>query len=157
MLLQLTKNTGKPHIIKYIRDNGTETWMYGDEFFVRHDLSHYAIETVLSYTTAFIGMLNRGMDIKDFENREKRKAILVTEEAFYTENMANLFLTEILQDEFDDFNSVQQQAFGVFGDKFPAITLPAGAIDQVRLRLRQLLDQWNELPEDATMELQFSL
>ncbi len=46
MQMRITKNSGKPHIIKYIRDNGTETWMYSDDFFVQHDLSHFAIESV---------------------------------------------------------------------------------------------------------------
>ncbi len=91
MLLQLTKNNNKPHIIKYIRDNATTTWMYCDDFFVRHDLSHYAIEKTLGYTTAFNGMKNNGMDIKNFEHREKGKAMHNTDEAWYGENMANFF------------------------------------------------------------------
>jgi hypothetical protein len=75
MFIRITKNTGKPHIIRYIRDNGTETetWMHSDDFFVSHDLSHYAIEKQLNYKTAFNGMLNKGMDIKDFENSKKRR------------------------------------------------------------------------------------
>ena len=72
MVIQLTKNKAKPNIIKYIRDNGTETWMYSDDFFVRHDLSHFILESVLGYHTAFNGMINQGMDIRDFENKEKR-------------------------------------------------------------------------------------
>ncbi len=44
MLIQFTKNAGKPHILKYIRDNGTETWMPAEDFFIRHDLSHYVLE-----------------------------------------------------------------------------------------------------------------
>jgi hypothetical protein len=108
--IQLTKNTGKPHIIKYIRDNGTPRGCTVMIFLCRHDLSHYAIETIIGYATAFNGMLNGGMDIKDFENREKRMAMQVTAEALYAENMSNLFLTEILQGEFEDFNAVQQQS-----------------------------------------------
>jgi len=153
MLLQLTKNNGKPHIIKYIRDNGTVTWMYSDDFFIRHDLSHYAIEKILGYTTAFNGMLNNGMGIKDFEDREKRKAMNITDEAFYAENMANLFLMEIAQGNFDDFNTVQQDAFESLPVQFPKITLPDGKINEIRSYLRQLLQQWNELPAGETLEL----
>src|SRR5439155_2355081 len=67
MLLEITRNADKPHIISYTRDDGTKTWMYADDFFVRHDLSHYAIEKKLGYTSAFMGMLNNGMDIKEFQ------------------------------------------------------------------------------------------
>lgn len=157
MLLQLTKNNGKPHIIKYIRDNGTETWMYSDDFFIRHDLSHYAIEKTLGYTTAFNGMLNNGMEIKDFEDPEKRMAMQLTEEAFYAENMANLFLMEIAQGNLDDFNTVQQAAFESLGIQFPKITLAGGKINEIRSYLRKLLKQWNELPTGETIELSISL
>jgi hypothetical protein len=44
MQLRITKNTGKPHTILFERDDGSETWMPADDFFVLHDLSHYAIE-----------------------------------------------------------------------------------------------------------------
>ena len=157
MLIQLTKNNGKPHIIKYIRDKGTETWMYSDDFFIRHDLSHYAIEKILGYKTAFNGMLNDGMNIKDFEDREKRKAMLITDEAFYAENMANLFLMEIAQGNLDDFNTVQQAAFEALEVQFPKIMLPVEKIDEIRLYLRQLLQQWHELTAGETLELSISL
>ncbi len=49
MLMEITKNEGKPHIISYARDDGTITWMHSDDFFVRHDLSHYVIEKQLGY------------------------------------------------------------------------------------------------------------
>lgn len=88
MQIRITKHSNKPHILKYIRDNGTETWMYSDDFFVQHALSHYALESILGYRTAFHGMQNSGMDIRDFENREKRAAINITAEAMYAESMA---------------------------------------------------------------------
>src|ERR1041385_5764849 len=97
MMMQITKNIHKPHVVSYIRDDGSKTWMYADNFFVRHDLSHYAIEKILGYTTAFMGMLNNGMDIRDFENREKRKMITMTNEARNSEQIANLFLMEVAQ------------------------------------------------------------
>ncbi len=157
MILQITKNTGKPHIIKYIRDDQTETWMQSDGFFVRHDLSHYAIESILNFRTAFNGMLNKGMDIKDFENKDNRMALAVTSEAFYAENMANLFLIEIAQGEFPDFNAVQQQSLLSFASHIPVITLAEEKINAIRTYLRQLLQQWEALPAGNLLVLSFSL
>ncbi len=74
MKLLLTKCNDKKHVIKYLRDNGTETWMYSDDFFVIHDLSHFAIEKTLGYSSAFCGMLNNGVAIQDFEDRATRNA-----------------------------------------------------------------------------------
>ncbi|MEO8171808.1 MAG: hypothetical protein ABI581_01950 [Sediminibacterium sp.] len=155
--MRIKKNTSKPHVIKYIRNNGTDTWMYSDEFFVRHDLSHYAIESIMQYRTAFNGMLNNGMDIKDFEDKEKRARIPITDEACYAENFSNLFLTEILQGEFDDFNAVQQDSFNGMNTQFKPLTLGEEKITGIRNYLRRLLQQWNELPAGETMELTFEL
>lgn len=157
MVIQLTKNKARPNIIKYIRDNGTETWMYSDDFFVRHDLSHFILESVLGYHTAFNGMINQGMDIRDFENKEKRATLTVADEAYYAENLANLFLIEIIQGEFIDFNKIQQDAFVSWNNQFPAISLADDKISQIRSRLRKLLYQWEVLPEGEKMELIFEV
>jgi len=157
MLIQLTKNTGKPNIIRYIRDNGTHTWMYGDDFFIRHDLSHYALETILGYKTAFNGMLNNGMNISDFEDKEKRAAMNISAEAWYAENMANLFLMEIEQGVFDDFNAVQQASFRSFKNEYPVIILSDDKINGIRVYLRELLQRWNELSSGETLALSFTI
>ena len=155
MLLQLTKNRDKPHVIKYIRDNGTETWMYSDDFFVIHDLSHYVIEKTLGYTTAFYGMLNNGMAIQDFEDREKRNALLITNEACYAENMANLFLIEIAQGDFEDFNTVSREAFTTSNQKYPPPVLKDAEIKNIRNYLKQLILQWKDLPVGNSLQLTF--
>ena len=155
MQIRFTKNTGKQNVIKYIRDNGTVTWMYCDDFFIRHDLSHYALEKILGYKTAFNGMLNAGMDIRDFEDKEKRAKLSVTAEAWYAENLANLFLIEIAQGHFDDFNQVQQACFVSFNQQYPPVVLPDEKIKEVRDHLSELLAQWKALPSGETLELTF--
>ncbi|MEO7530181.1 MAG: hypothetical protein ABIS69_02180 [Sediminibacterium sp.] len=157
MLIRITKNTNKQHVIKYIRDNGTETWMQTDDFFIRHDLSHYALEKIMGYKTAFNGMLNAGMDISDFADKEKRASITVTDEAWYAENMANLFLIEIVQGKFEDFNSVQQSAFVSFNQQYPVLTIAEEKITAIRNYLGTLLLQWNEMQDGETLELTFDL
>jgi len=51
------KRTGQKQIISYKREGKSYFWMETDEFFVLHDLSHYAIETRLTYTSAFWGLI----------------------------------------------------------------------------------------------------
>lgn len=155
MLLRITKNYGKPHIILYRRDDGSETWMNADDFFVRHDISHYCIEKNLGYKTAFMGMLNNGMDVKDFEDRAKRKQITVSQEALYAENIANLFLMEIAQRNFDNFNQVAKQSFESWNKEFTAPVLSEDEINRIRKSLKALLQSWNTLAPGKTMELAF--
>jgi hypothetical protein len=155
MLLQITKNYSKPNIILYRRDNGTETWMHADDYYVRHDISHYCLEKHLEYTTAFMGMLNNGMDVKDFEDRAKRKQIIVSREALYAENMANLFLMEIAQGNFENFNEVSKRSFESWNKKFTAPVLLEDEIIMIRRSIRTLLQQWNALAPGKTMQLRF--
>ena len=155
MQILFTKNTGKPHSIKHIRDDGSETWMASDDFFIRHDLSHYAIETILQFKTAFYGMIQNGMDIRDFENKEKRKALLITAEAWYAENMANLFLMETKNGNFEDFNSISSQTLAEMNLPFPALLLNEDDLNTIRNYLQQLLFQWNQLPTGDTLRLNF--
>ncbi len=155
MLLQVTKNNGKPHILLYRRDDGSETWMYADDFFVRHDLTHYCLENFLGYKTAFMGMLNSGMDVKDFEDRAKRKQMKLSMQALYAENMANLFLMEIAQGNFENFNQVAKESFESWNKEFPAPVLLEDEINMIRTLLRELLHSWNILAPGKTMELLF--
>ncbi len=155
MIMQLTKNTTKPHIILYKRNDGTETWMHASDFFIRHDLSHYAIEKTLNYSTAFMGMLNNGMEITDFENREKRLQLTVSEEAWYAENMANLFLIEIAEGNFDDFNKISAAAFIKMNHNFPTPFINNEELNSVRKYLRELLNTWKELPDGEKITLNF--
>ncbi len=153
MELRITKNLDKPHTIAYTRDDGTITWMPASDFFVLHDLSHFAIEKELGYTTAFMGMLNNGMDIKDFEDREKRKSITITREAGLAENMANLFLTEKMQGQFSDFNQVLASAFVNMAGDTALPSLKETEIDNVRNAFASLVHTWDMLAVGETLAL----
>ena len=155
--MEITKNIDKPHVICYMRDDGSKTWMYADNFFVRHDLSHYAIEKILGYTTAFMGMLNNGMDIKDFEDREKRKKITMTKEAMNSEQMANLFLMEVVQGYLADFNDTLKQTFTVKEQVFDAPIVTRNQLATIRKYVRELYKNWDELPAGETMSLAITL
>lgn len=155
MQLRISKHKDKPHTLLYRRDDGTETWMPADEFFVRHDLSHYALEKSLGYATAFMGMLNKGMELKDFEDRAERKAMPLTDQAVHAENMANLFLMEQAQGQLADFNATLSSAFNPMGTAAKPIRLSQEQLDGVRTLLRQLLDDWRDLPEGQTLTLEF--
>ena len=97
------------------------------------------------------------MDIKDFEDREKRNAMHITDEAWYAENMANLFLMEMAQGQLDDFNAVQQDTFASLQTQFSKITLAGGMINRIRICLLELLQKWEELPTGETIELPISV
>ena len=151
----ITKNQDRKHVICYQRDDGSQTWMYSDDFFVRHDLSHFAVEKWLGYRSAFMGMLNNGMDIEDFADRQLRSQMEISEEAVYAENMANLFLMEIAQGPFDDFNQVVGNAFVDFGKPIKPPVLTDEQLAGIREFYRDLLCRWDGLPAGTKLSLIF--
>ena len=157
MKMLLKKYEQGPFVIKYRRDNGSETWMQADQYFVLHDLSHFAIETMLQYKSAFMGMLNNGMHIKDFEHREKRNKIKISEEAVNAENIANLFLMELQQGELEDFNQTLRESFNPMKEQLNPVQLSPEQIDAVRNKFKQLVAEWNSTPPGGEMELEYHL
>ena len=155
MQLRISKHLDKPHTLLCRRDNGTETWMASDEFFVRHDLSHYAIEKTLGYRNAFLGMLNEGMDLKAFEDRDTRLQLVVSAEGGWAENMANLFLMETAQGQVNDFNAMLTEAFVRIGAAVGPTYLSNDEIAAIRTLLKQLLADWAALPVGETLVLEF--
>lgn len=129
--------------------------MPSDEFFVRHDLSHYAIEKTLGYRKAFLGMLSDGMDINAFQDRNTRLKLEVSTEAGWAENMANLFLMETAQGELNDFNSVLAESFVRIGAADSPVSLTPVEVGEIRSLLKRLLADWAALPAGQTMILDF--
>ena len=111
MEIEFKKREGRKHIITYKREGIDDFWMEADNFLILHDLSHYAIESTLQYTCAFWGLIKSGVNPTIFENKEERDKILISEEAWYTECLANLFLIELTQGEFENFNAVFKDSF----------------------------------------------
>jgi hypothetical protein len=157
MTLKVTKNEGKAHTVLYIRDDGSRSWMQADDFFVLHDISHYVIEKTLGYGTAFFGMINNGMDLKDFENREKRKRITLTYEATCAENMANLFLMEQLQGLFEDFNRTLAEAFLSRDGGFIAPVISEKDLEAIRKELGQWITAWKTATPGTHFLMEYDL
>ena len=70
LTIRLKKGADGGSSIRCTRADGTVTWQRQDpakaRFFVRHDLTHYAVETVLEHRRGFYGLLAEGWDFTDF-------------------------------------------------------------------------------------------
>jgi len=67
MEIKLTKNPTGDHILSCKRNDGTETWKHVNNFFIAHDICHYAAETAIPLNNAFFGMVAAGTDIENFD------------------------------------------------------------------------------------------
>lgn len=155
MKISFKKRIGSKNIISYQRPPLPDQWVAADDFLILHDLSHYAIETQLGYQSAFWGLIKSGIHPSVFENKEVRDKILISNEAWYAECLANLFLMELTQGELEDFNEVLQQSVKQMNKNIPELQLTANQINDIRDYYKQLVNQWKALEPDQTMELIF--
>jgi len=149
------KRTGQKHIISYKREGKADFWMEADEFFVLHDLSHYSIETTLKYTHAFWGLIKEGINPDTFENKALRDKLTLSNEAWYAECMANLFLMELTQGEFENLNKVINDSLLQTNPEVPAIELTPIEIESIRIIFNTLVFKWRSLNSNETILLKF--
>ena len=104
MEICFTKKEDDKHVLSCKRKDGTVTWINADEFFLRHDILHYAVETVLNFKWAFYGMITKGIVITDFDQPKNKRNTDFSNEALLAEHIVNLIMIETREGLFDDFN-----------------------------------------------------
>src|SRR6266566_4183809 len=70
IVIRIKKSADGRSALSCTRADGTTTWqsLKGNQaaFFPRHDLTHYAVETVLGHRKGFYGLVAAGWDLSDF-------------------------------------------------------------------------------------------
>lgn len=153
--ISFKKREGKKNIISYQRAGLPDYWLEADDFLILHDLSHYAIETQLGYQSAFWGLIKSGVNPSIFENKEARDQILISNEAWYAESLANLFVIELTQGAFDNFNLVFQESVNQMNKNIPDFYLSVDQINGIRNYYQQLAEAWKALASEQELILHF--
>jgi hypothetical protein len=141
------------------RPDGTVTWQRTPAahaaFFARHDLTHYAVETVLGHKLGFYGLIASGWDFTDFGIPWPKGKI-----------PANADPAELIVGFFDaqrtsnstwsarEFNDHAAKFYGAQAAHAP--TLTEEELTAIRTQLDELLNQWDNLPPGEALELTFS-
>src|SRR5207244_10961202 len=72
LLIRIKKKSDGSAALSCLRADGSVTWQRQNgqqgRFFPLHDLTHYAVETVLGYAPGFYGLVAEGWDLSDFGN-----------------------------------------------------------------------------------------
>jgi hypothetical protein len=70
IIIRIKKGADGRTSLSCTRADGTTTWQRQEggqaRFFPRHDLTHYAVETVLGHRNGFYGLVAAGWDLSDF-------------------------------------------------------------------------------------------
>ena len=157
--IQLVKEKDGSVLLRCLRADGTATWQRNDGarggFFVVHDLTHYAVETVLAHRRGFWGMVADGWNVTDFGAPWPRGPL-----------PADMDPSELIVGFFDaeraggvrwtaaDFNDKARNYYATHGVE-KTLTLSDTELDTIRDRVSLLTGQWRLLPRGETMELGF--
>ncbi len=138
------------------RDDGSVTWTelwpgFGGE----HDLTHYAVESVLGYTDAFFGMLARGRDIDSFGTRDGVRDTYSYEETWAEHIVGTLQFSQsgdagLSYDAFCEALSIAGQQY-----QLDPPVISAETLRDIRARITELVTAWRGLPRGEQIYLPF--
>ena len=76
LLIQITKRSDGGGVLRCVRADGSVTWQKQGSrhaaFFALHDLTHFAVETVLGFRRGFFGLIAEGWEIEETTGKEAR-------------------------------------------------------------------------------------
>ena len=157
MTIRLTKGrNGKPPTLTCLRDDGSCTWQVSSDYFARHDLIHYAVETTLGFQQAFFGLLAQGRDLNSFGTRGGVKDVYTPEEA-WAETLVGLLQWPaigggpVLSD--CELSTMLVKSCAEQGIPSPAV--PSELLALMCAQVKPLHDQWKQLPDGECLELGF--
>ena len=140
------------------RADGTITGQRSGEFFVRHDIHHYAVETTLGLDRAFYGYVAKGWDIQDFGTPWPKGKM--ADEDFPQLMLAEMFAAALDRDQFGDPLTAGQlngqlQQYSKEHSLASFTLVSENELNVARKRVSDILSCWQALPEGQTMELRF--
>jgi len=160
IVIRIKKNPDGRTSLSCTRADGTTTWqrLEGGQaaFFPRHDLTHYAVETVLGHRQGFYGLVASGWDLSDFGTPWPRGRIPA--DANLTEMIVGFLDLERRSGEFglaDDLNETLAR-FCSENSLPPPPQLTEEDLVRVRQRRGELFALWDAVKPGDALELPFT-
>ena len=161
LTIRIKKNADGSAALTCTRPDGSVTWQrqLGSHglFFPRHDLTHYAVETVLGLHTAFYGLIASGWDISDFGPPYPRGRI--PETAGVAELIVGFLDTERASGTRWSAADFNEKAAIFYRDHVLNImppTLTDDDLARIRQRRAELFSDWDAVAPGSALELQFA-
>ena len=160
LIITFTKRGDGSTVSRYERPDATVTWQRKlDEsgFFTFHDLTHYAVETILEFRKGFYGLVADGWDLSDFGTPWPRGPLPPDTDPAVV--IVGFFECELRDDTTwtdTQFNENAAMCFANHGMSDPPV-LDQARLDQIRVVMHRLHEDWRQLKTGATMSLDFNL
>lgn len=155
LVIRIRKNADGSAVLSCQRPDGSITWQrqtgVQGRFFPIHDLTHYAVETVLGHRRGFYGLVAEGWNVTDFGAPWPRGRIPA--DADPSELIVGFLDAERASgaewpaSDLNDTLRIHNAAAGW--------QVSQGHLDDIRAMRRDLMRRWDVLPAGETLELGF--
>ena len=149
MRIEILKKPDGSGVLRCTREGGSVTWEKQTKHgavFALHDLTHYAVETVLGYRNGFFGLLAQGWDMDDIGGKGKRGAL--PDEAIEVEKIVGVFDCERASGTLWTAAEFKQ---------FAPRSLTCEEIQQIRVVRSRLFQEWSAVPSGGKLELRLEI
>lgn len=160
LTLQFKKRGDGGAALTLVRRDGSRTWQRQDRhaaFFAFHDLTHYAVESVLGVTRGFYGLVAEGWDFDDFGSDARRGEL--PPEALWVEELVGLLDIVADTDAPGTRRLNADELTRVLAERLPAGASSRAIGEQELLRIRSyrdaLLARYAAVPAGDTFVLAF--
>jgi len=154
----MKKTSDGGSVLSCVRSDGSATWQRNEGrtglFFPLHDLTHYAVETVLGHRRGFYGLVAEGWNLEDFGTpwpRGPLPADMDPSEAIV--GLLDAERSQGIQLTASTFRDSHARAEGALPRGLAELT--DEELDRVRARRAELFTLWESLPAGETLELSF--
>jgi hypothetical protein len=160
--IRIKKKTDGAAALSCTRADGSTTWQRQDgqlgRFFPLHDLTHYAVETVLGLKHGFYGLLAEGWDITRFTDPGMSKQL--PEDAGLAEVLVGFLDVERAtgtRATAEDFNWKIRTYYDEHGGgtPTPAFRMTDDLLDRIRSLRAELFARWHAVQPGDSLELSF--
>ena len=152
----LTKHADGRAVLRCVREDGSVTWQRQQGrsagFFPLHDLTHFAVESVLGARRAFYGLIAEGWDIEDTTGKGSRGAL--PPEALAIERLVGALDLERAGSAFWSAAELNAHCFGTEASAESRV-ITDDNLARIRSRISELLAQWAALPGGQSLEVSF--
>jgi hypothetical protein len=155
--IEFAKKSDGSVILRCVRGDGTATWQRHEgrnaNFFPWHDLTHFAVETVLKHRRGFYGLVAEGWDLTDFGTPWPRGPLPADAEP------AELIVGMFDLERATGVRVTAEQIRAHVSAMAPSaeFDLSDAELERIRKARSELFERWSAVPAGSTLKLDFSL
>lgn len=159
LTIKITKRRDGDVVLRCERADGTATWMRKEgvtaQYLAVHDLTHYAVETILGYRRGFYGLVASGWNLTDFGTPWPRGPL--PPDAEPAELVVGFLDTERaggVRWPAEEFNAKARAHYAEHKLANPPV-LDDESLARIRATVERLRERWFAVPQGGTLELLF--